>query len=62
MSDANQALNKTQEQLSTGKRVLSAADDPVAVTKIQQLNSNLSAVDQYNKNITFAEIFYIYRI
>ncbi|MGH1487690.1 MAG: flagellar hook-associated protein FlgL [Cellvibrionaceae bacterium] len=55
MSDANQSINKTQEQLSTGKRVLSAADDPVAATRIQQLNNNLAAVEQYNKNIIIAE-------
>ncbi|MGH1440869.1 MAG: flagellar hook-associated protein FlgL [Cellvibrionaceae bacterium] len=55
MADANQAINKTQEQLSTGKRVLSAADDPVAATRIQQLNNNLALVEQYNKNIVIAE-------
>jgi len=55
MADANQAINKTQEQLSTGKRVLTAADDPVAATRIQQLNNNLAVVDQYNKNIIIAE-------
>ena len=55
MADANQALVRTQEQLSTGKRVLSAADDPVASTRIQQLNDTVSLVDQYNKNITLAE-------
>lgn len=55
MADANQAINKTQEQLSTGKRVLTAADDPVAATRIQQLNNNLALVEQYNKNIVIAE-------
>ncbi len=55
MADANSAINKTQEQLSTGKRVLSAADDPVAATKIQQLTDNLALVDQYSKNISTAE-------
>ncbi|MFT7387464.1 MAG: flagellar hook-associated protein 3 FlgL [Candidatus Endobugula sp.] len=55
MADANSAINKTQEQLSTGKRVLSAADDPVAATKIQQLTNNLALVDQYSKNISTAE-------
>ncbi len=55
MADANQAIVKTQEQLSSGKRILSAADDPVAATRIQQLNNNLNLVEQYNKNITIAE-------
>ena len=55
MANANEAINRTQEQLSTGKRVLSAADDPVAATRIQQLTNNLSIVEQYNKNLTIAE-------
>ena len=55
MAEANQAINKTQEQISTGKRVLSAADDPVAASRIQQLNNNLASLEQYNKNITLAE-------
>ncbi len=55
MADANRELVTTQEQLSTGKRVLSAADDPVAATRIQQINDNLASIDQYKKNITFAE-------
>ncbi len=55
ISDANQAIVKTQEQLSSGKRVLTAADDPVAATRIQQLNNNLAVVEQYQKNIAMAE-------
>lgn len=55
MADANRAINKTQEQLSSGKRVLTAADDPVAATRIQQLNNNLAVIEQYNKNIAIAE-------
>ncbi len=55
MADANQAIIKTQEQLSTGKKVLSAADDPVAASRIQQLHNNLAQIDQYRKNITLAE-------
>lgn len=55
MADANNAIIKTQEQLSTGKRVLTAADDPVAATQIQQLTDHLAQVDQYTKNISTAE-------
>ncbi|MBK8185949.1 MAG: flagellar hook-associated protein FlgL [Cellvibrio sp.] len=51
MSNAQTSINKTQEQMSTGKRVLSPADDPVAATTILQLNSELSRVQQYTKNI-----------
>lgn len=51
MSNAQTSINKTQEQMSTGKRVLSPADDPVAATTILQLNSELTRVQQYTKNI-----------
>jgi flagellar hook-associated protein 3 FlgL len=51
MSNAQTAINKTQEQMSTGKRVLSPADDPVAATTILQLNAELARVEQYTKNI-----------
>jgi flagellar hook-associated protein 3 FlgL len=55
MADANREIVKTQQQLSTGKRVLTAADDPVAATRIQQLTDNMSLIEQYSKNISFAE-------
>lgn len=55
MANANSEIVKTQEQLSTGKRVITAADDPVAATQIQQLTDHLAVVDQYTKNISTAE-------
>lgn len=55
MANANQALAKTQEQMSTGRRVLTPADDPVAATKILQLTDQLNSIEQYNKNINIAE-------
>ena len=33
MRDAQVAVDKTQQQITSGKRVLSPADDPVAATK-----------------------------
>lgn len=55
ISDANSAIAKTQEQLSTGRRVLTAADDPVAAIRIQNLTENIALIDQYNKNIAFTQ-------
>jgi len=55
MADVNQAVVKTQEQMSTGKRVLSPSDDPVAATKILALSDELAAVEQYRKNIDIAQ-------
>jgi flagellar hook-associated protein 3 FlgL len=55
MANASSAIAKTNEQLSTGKRVLTTADDPVAAIRIQNLTENIASIDQYNKNIAFAE-------
>lgn len=55
MAGANREIVRTQEQMSEGKRVLSAADDPIASTKILQLQDELASIDQYLKNINVAE-------
>lgn len=53
--NASQAIARTQEQISTQRRILTAADDPVAATRIQQLNRNIAGVEQFNRNIDIAE-------
>lgn len=55
MADVNREIVKTQEQMSTGVRVLTPADDPVASTKILQLTDELASIDQYLKNIDIAQ-------
>ncbi|MBU2887250.1 flagellar hook-associated protein FlgL [Gilvimarinus agarilyticus] len=55
MTNAQTALTKTQEQMASGKRVLSPADDPVAATQILQLNEEISRTEQHIKNIDVAE-------
>ncbi len=55
MTNAQAAVTKTQEQMATGKRVLSPADDPVAATSILQLNQELARTEQYKKNIDVAD-------
>lgn len=54
MADANEAIVKTQQQLSTGQRVLQPSDDPVASTKILALNEELAGIKQYSRNIDIA--------
>lgn len=54
MAKTNQDLVKTQEQLSSGKRVNRPSDDPVAATKIMSLSAELASLDQFNKNIDIA--------
>lgn len=44
-------LVKTQQQVATGRRVLTPADDPVAAARILQLESEQARTEQYQKNI-----------
>lgn len=53
--DNQSSVNKTQQQVSSGRRVLTPADDPIAATKILQLQQDLAQRDQYDKNLTAAE-------
>ena len=47
---SQQQLNRTQEQLATGQRVTRPSDDPLAATRIQSLQTNISRLDQYQRN------------
>ena len=49
MRDAQVAVDKTNQQISSGKRVLSPADDPVAATGILMLNQELARTTQFGK-------------
>ncbi|WP_353683444.1 flagellar hook-associated protein FlgL [Thermodesulfovibrio sp. 3907-1M] len=52
LNDLNKQLDamyKAQQQLATGKRVLSPGDDPVAVSRIVKYNSEISALDEYKR-------------
>ncbi len=55
MSNAQQAIAKTEEQIATGKRVVDPADDPVASTVALQIKDVIARTDQYKKNIDFSE-------
>ncbi len=44
------SISKTQNQLSTGLTLQSAADNPAAMVQVNQLNTELSASQQYASN------------
>ncbi|HEY7887460.1 MAG TPA: flagellar hook-associated protein FlgL [Steroidobacteraceae bacterium] len=44
------AMSKTQQQLSTGKSIQTAADNPAGMAQVNQLNMELSASQQYVTN------------
>lgn len=61
----NQALNQmlaiqrqatdTQNQIATGRRYQTAADDPLGAVQVERLNRELAQREQYQKNIDLAE-------
>jgi flagellar hook-associated protein 3 FlgL len=54
MQNLQSDMSKTQNQLSTGKKLQSAADDPAGMAQVNQLNAQLSASQQYVSNGTLA--------
>ncbi|WP_369602226.1 flagellar hook-associated protein FlgL [Hahella sp. SMD15-11] len=48
-------LQKTQLQISSGRKVQTPADDPVAATRILRVNQELEQISQYQRNINLAE-------
>lgn len=48
-------LNRTQEQVSTGKKLLSPADDPVGSARVLQLDQEIALLSQYERNITLLD-------
>ncbi|MBC9250408.1 flagellar hook-associated protein 3 [Pseudomonas alcaligenes] len=46
---------RTQEQISSGKRILTPADDPVASVRLLQLEQQQSMLTQYKDNLTAAK-------
>ena len=45
----------TQQQISTGRRVLTPSDDPIASTRILQLQQDISLREQYQSNVDAAK-------
>lgn len=48
-------FNKVNSQMSSGKRVLTPADDPVAAAQTLNTKTRMAVVQQYNRNIDFAD-------
>jgi flagellar hook-associated protein 3 FlgL len=54
MQNLQSDLSKTQNDLSTGKKIHSAADDPAGMAQWNQLNAQISASQQYVTNGNYA--------
>ncbi|WP_051231825.1 flagellar hook-associated protein FlgL [Stutzerimonas azotifigens] len=48
-------VNKAYEQISSGKRIQTAADDPVGAARLLQLEQQSARLEQYAKNLGSAE-------
>ena len=53
-NDLSSDLSHVVTQMATGKSILLPSDDPIAATRITQLNRKQSALDQYQTNIDSA--------
>lgn len=54
MLNQQSSLSHTQLQVSTGRRILTPADDPVGAARAVDLNSFVNANEQFTRNIDFA--------
>lgn len=51
MQRSNVSLDKLQQQISSGKRILQPSDDPVAAAQVIKLERELAQYDKYDLNI-----------
>lgn len=49
------ALDQTQRQISTGRRILTPADDPLASARAVDLRESIGRLDQFDRNATVAQ-------
>ncbi|WOD10193.1 flagellar hook-associated protein FlgL [Pseudomonas sp. NyZ704] len=54
VQDNYSKVTRTQEQVSSGKRILSPADDPVGSVRLLQLGQQANKLDQYDANLKAA--------
>ena len=50
MQTLESQISQTQEELSTGIQLQNAADNPAAMSQVNQLNAEISASQQYQTN------------
>lgn len=48
------AIGKAASQVSSGHRIQTVSDDPIDASQIMRMNSQLSDIDQFRRNGTFA--------
>ena len=56
LSKQTQSLLKTQEQLSSGKRINRLSDDPIGIGQALGYRKTIAKIDQYGENIDYAQL------
>ena len=56
MMDSQAQIARAQQQVGSGKRLLSAADDPAAAAQVQSIGERLGAIDQFTRNAELLEL------
>ncbi len=55
MTEQQSQLNRTNIQLASGKKMLTASDDPASAARVLGLNKAIDTINQYQDNINRAE-------
>ena len=48
------ALDHTQRQVSSGRRILTPSDDPIATSRALELRETIGRLDQFDRNANIA--------
>jgi flagellar hook-associated protein 3 FlgL len=55
MQHLQSALDRTQQQISSGRRILNPSDDPIASSRSIEINETLSRLTQFDRNGVMAQ-------
>lgn len=55
MQRLQSALDHTQRQISTGRRILSPSDDPIAASRALEFRESIARLEQFDRNAGIAE-------
>lgn len=53
--DQQSRVSRVQEQIATGRRILSPSDDPSGAARVLELAQGIESIQRYNRNIGLAE-------
>lgn len=54
MQEQQAQIQRTERQVATGLRVLQPSDDPIAASRILNLQENIDVIDQFSRNASLA--------